>query len=118
MLGCGSNFLLLLVTDVCNDPRDVGPCKGYFVKAYYDTAQGRCLEFAYGGCDGNGNRFSSIEECESVCFKKEEVQPPGNDTSIAHTGKYFNIRKACFILQCLEYDKINIKQKHCNIIQH
>lgn len=39
---------------------------------YYDTAEGRCMEFWYGGCDGNQNRFGSKEACEKVC-----VEPPG-----------------------------------------
>uniref|UniRef100_A0A915Q5B9 Papilin n=1 Tax=Setaria digitata TaxID=48799 RepID=A0A915Q5B9_9BILA len=45
---------------------------GYKLLWYYDTAEGRCKQFWYGGCDGNNNRFTTIEECEAVC-----VQPPG-----------------------------------------
>lgn len=75
---------------MCSDPRDVGPCNGYVVKLYYDANYGRCLEFAYGGCDGNGNRFSSVEECESICVKREEALPSGNDTTEAHTGNKNN----------------------------
>lgn len=64
--------------------RDKGPCKGYFVKYYYDKGAGRCGQFAYGGCGGNGNRFSSNEECESICVTHEEKR-----TNVTSTGEYF-----------------------------
>ncbi|XP_057655879.1 papilin isoform X11 [Diorhabda carinulata] len=61
--------------DVCNLPRDPGPCRGYFVKYYYERSTGRCEQFAYGGCQGNGNRFSSEEECSHICITHEEKKP-------------------------------------------
>ncbi|XP_046402802.1 LOW QUALITY PROTEIN: papilin [Ischnura elegans] len=70
--------------DVCSSPLDAGLCKGRFVKWYYDAVTGLCREFIYGGCGGNGNRFSSASECESVCHHREELLPYGNDTSISH----------------------------------
>ncbi|KAK5647606.1 hypothetical protein RI129_002498 [Pyrocoelia pectoralis] len=61
--------------DVCRLPRDPGPCRGYLRKFYYDAVYGHCGQFVYGGCDGNGNRFSSQEECENVCVTHEEQKP-------------------------------------------
>lgn len=61
--------------DVCGLPVDAGPCTAYFTKYYYDAVAGRCGAFSYGGCEGNGNRFSTIEECESVCLTHEESKP-------------------------------------------
>ncbi|XP_031341557.1 papilin isoform X1 [Photinus pyralis] len=61
--------------DVCKLPRDTGPCRGYLRKFYYDAVYGHCGQFVYGGCDGNGNRFSSQEECENVCVTHEEQKP-------------------------------------------
>jgi len=52
---------------------DYGPCLGRFVKFYYDSGKGECLEFKYGGCEGSGNRFSSKEECKRVCVDREEI---------------------------------------------
>ncbi|GLH10987.1 Papilin [Gryllus bimaculatus] len=66
--------------DVCNIPYEVGPCESKYQKWHFDQESRRCQSFEYGGCYGNGNRFSSIEECESVCFRREEILPPGNDT--------------------------------------
>lgn len=69
-----------LISDVCNLPKDTGPCRAYFVKVYYDTETKRCREFGYGGCEGNANRFSSIEECESICITHEEKKPTETST--------------------------------------
>ncbi len=45
-----------------------------FRKFYYDSDDKECLEFTFGGCEGNGNRFSSIKECELVCLSREEPE--------------------------------------------
>lgn len=82
---------LLCVTDVCNHPKDTGSCEKVISKWYYDRATARCQEFTFGGCDGSGNRFSSVEECESVCVKLVEPAPAaGNDTTVPHTGEFGN----------------------------
>ena len=47
-----------------------GPCKGLFVKWYYNSAQKKCLKFNYGGCGGNGNRYDNVESCKKSCFPK------------------------------------------------
>lgn len=33
---------------------------------YYNSNLEQCEEFTFGGCEGNGNRFSSVGECEQV----------------------------------------------------
>lgn len=33
----------------------------------YDQRSKKCVQFIYGGCKGNGNRFSTIEACERKC---------------------------------------------------
>lgn len=75
-------WIRVVVEDVCNLPQETGPCRGNFMKVYYDAAYRRCLPFRYGGCEGNANRFSSIEECEGVCIKRQESKP-----NIPSTGK-------------------------------
>ena len=52
--------------------KDYGPCVGRFYKWFYDNRRKECREFTFGGCEGNGNRFSSRDECETVCFMREE----------------------------------------------
>lgn len=51
---------------------DPGPCKAAMkVFAFVD---GACVERAYGGCEGNDNRFLTLEECMAVC----EARPNPN----------------------------------------
>ncbi|XP_059058317.1 papilin-like [Achroia grisella] len=54
--------------DVCQQPKDPGPCREAIRKYYYDVETESCNEFAYGGCHGGANRFSSISECEEICL--------------------------------------------------
>ncbi|XP_050689773.1 spondin-1-like isoform X2 [Eriocheir sinensis] len=68
-------------TDVCNQEKEVGPCRGYFPRYYYNSTQRRCLQFAYGGCRGNRNNFVQYDECSKLCeFNREgptgPVAPP------------------------------------------
>ncbi|XP_044730136.1 papilin isoform X2 [Chrysoperla carnea] len=63
--------------DVCRYPKDTGTCRALIPKYYFDYATSSCQQFNYGGCGGNGNRFSSLAECESICSApKQEVRPP------------------------------------------
>lgn len=66
------NFFNLL--DSCTIEKQRGPCRNYTVKWFYDMEYGGCSRFWYGGCEGNGNRFKSKEECTGVC-----VEPTGTD---------------------------------------
>ncbi|KAJ9585100.1 hypothetical protein L9F63_020556, partial [Diploptera punctata] len=70
--------------DVCNLPADIGPCRDYIRKWYYNSQRGTCEEFGFGGCQGNGNRFSTQEECEHICLHRDEPHPKGNDTTASH----------------------------------
>ncbi|XP_054715693.1 papilin-like [Uloborus diversus] len=63
--------------DACNQQKDQGPCLGYFLMWYYDSNEGSCRTFVYGGCHGNDNRFTSLQNCEAKC----------------HTNNAFNIRR-------------------------
>ncbi|KAI5740322.1 hypothetical protein M8J76_002692 [Diaphorina citri] len=44
-----------------------GLCRGYFQKYYFNPSTGQCVQFIYGGCNGNGNRFDSEEDCIRTC---------------------------------------------------
>uniref|UniRef100_A0A8C3IV72 BPTI/Kunitz inhibitor domain-containing protein n=1 Tax=Chrysemys picta bellii TaxID=8478 RepID=A0A8C3IV72_CHRPI len=56
-----------LANDICNLPADPGPCLAYMPRYFYNSATKRCEEFIYGGCQGNANRFSSMDECLKTC---------------------------------------------------
>ncbi|KAF8763272.1 Kunitz-type serine protease inhibitor like protein [Argiope bruennichi] len=51
----------------CDDKPDTGPCRANIRSYYYDRDSNLCKEFVYGGCQGNGNRYSTEEECEHEC---------------------------------------------------
>ncbi|KAJ8004896.1 hypothetical protein DPEC_G00141050 [Dallia pectoralis] len=55
--------------DACFLRQDVGGCRNYTVKWYFDTKQHECSRFWYGGCGGNGNRFETQEACEGLCLR-------------------------------------------------
>lgn len=67
-------------TDVCNLPEERGECDNYVINFHYDPNEGRCRQFYYGGCGGNGNRFVTEPECESACINREPPPPPSEDS--------------------------------------
>ncbi|XP_023211883.1 papilin-like isoform X2 [Centruroides sculpturatus] len=58
--------------DECERPLVVGPCRGEFPRWYYDKYEGRCKQFLYGGCKGNGNNFESERLCVERCAAPSE----------------------------------------------
>ncbi|XP_076032052.1 proteoglycan-like sulfated glycoprotein papilin isoform X2 [Oratosquilla oratoria] len=67
--------------DVCSEPVSAGPCNESFRKYFFDPYDRKCKLFNYGGCGGNGNRFSSVQECEFECIYHDTLLPHGNDTA-------------------------------------
>lgn len=61
--------------EVCSLPSERGPCSDWEVQWYFDSAHENCLQFWYGGCPGNENRFATQEECEARC-KSATASPP------------------------------------------
>ncbi|XP_053682403.1 papilin [Sabethes cyaneus] len=57
--------------DVCKEAKDAGPCDETLPKFYFDSLTGSCHSFNYSGCEGNGNRFATSEECETACVNKQ-----------------------------------------------
>ncbi|KAL7630403.1 UNVERIFIED_CONTAM: hypothetical protein RMT77_019434 [Armadillidium vulgare] len=53
--------------DKCSQPIERGPCQDSIIKYGFDTENGKCVEFIYGGCYGNANNFETIEDCVSEC---------------------------------------------------
>uniref|UniRef100_A0A674MS54 BPTI/Kunitz inhibitor domain-containing protein n=1 Tax=Takifugu rubripes TaxID=31033 RepID=A0A674MS54_TAKRU len=54
-------------TEHCLLMPDAGPCRAAFPMFFYDPSTDTCQSFIYGGCHGNGNRYSSKEDCMSRC---------------------------------------------------
>lgn len=57
----------LLSGDVCSLNQDPGTCADYTMMWFFDSVQKECSRFWFGGCGGNGNRFTTQQECEARC---------------------------------------------------
>lgn len=51
----------------CNMSLNQGPCRDYIIQWYYDKQANACAQFWYGGCEGNGNRYETEDECKKTC---------------------------------------------------
>ncbi|XP_020834243.1 tissue factor pathway inhibitor 2 [Phascolarctos cinereus] len=51
----------------CLLPPDEGPCRARLPSYYYDRHLQSCRLFFFGGCEGNGNNFETLEDCEQAC---------------------------------------------------
>ncbi|XP_067289932.1 BPTI/Kunitz domain-containing protein [Pseudorasbora parva] len=54
----------------CSLPKDEGTCFAMLPKYYYDNQEKDCRMFLYRGCQGNANRFESLEECRKQCLAR------------------------------------------------
>lgn len=65
----------------CSLPKEMGTCNNFTVKHFFDTEYGGCSRFWYGGCEGNDNRFDTLEDCKVVC------EEPPNEQDACHLPK-------------------------------
>jgi hypothetical protein len=56
--------------ELCSLPVDPGPCDGAFIAYRYDPAGAKCVEFGWGGCGGNANRFGTLDACNESCSQR------------------------------------------------
>ncbi|XP_049527513.1 papilin [Dermacentor silvarum] len=73
---------VLGLNPVCNETKRPGPCAGYFPRYYFNNVTKTCERFIYGGCQGNGNNFHTLEECNSTCWASL------NQTSLGIIGAF------------------------------
>ncbi|XP_072117594.1 collagen alpha-3(VI) chain-like isoform X1 [Mobula birostris] len=60
---------IMSAKDICQLPRNEGTCRNFSLKWYYDVKTETCTRFWYGGCNGNGNRFNTLDECSKTCIE-------------------------------------------------
>ncbi|XP_075166740.1 kunitz-type serine protease inhibitor taicotoxin [Haematobia irritans] len=53
--------------DFCRMPARKGVCRALIPRWSYDVEKKDCIEFKFGGCDGNDNNFSSYKSCMATC---------------------------------------------------
>ncbi|XP_075221688.1 proteoglycan-like sulfated glycoprotein papilin isoform X2 [Lycorma delicatula] len=76
---CDHNYItspvppVTFTTDMCFLPVEKGPCTQSEALWYYDSHNGVCAQFIYGGCEGNANRFQSRQECEQKCGEAQDI---------------------------------------------
>ncbi|XP_068233899.1 cell division protein ZipA-like [Palaemon carinicauda] len=58
----------------CFEPALSGVCRAFIPAFYFDPLSGSCDCFIYGGCQGNNNRFGTLEECQTTCSVRPELQ--------------------------------------------
>ncbi|XP_012519089.1 PREDICTED: tissue factor pathway inhibitor [Propithecus coquereli] len=58
----------------CALKADDGPCKAMMKRFFFNIFTQQCEEFVYGGCEGNQNRFESLEECKKICVRVYDFQ--------------------------------------------
>ncbi|XP_023595664.1 tissue factor pathway inhibitor isoform X1 [Trichechus manatus latirostris] len=60
---------LKLINSFCALKADDGPCRAMMKRFFFNIHTQQCEEFVYGGCEGNQNRFESLEECKEKCTR-------------------------------------------------
>ncbi|VDP93701.1 unnamed protein product [Echinostoma caproni] len=68
-----SVFFEIYFSELCLLPVDPGPCFGGIKSWAWDSNEGTCVPFLYGGCRGNRNRFHSRRSCERRCVVRLET---------------------------------------------
>jgi hypothetical protein len=63
----GSSGTGPITTTVCGAPVAPGPCDAAIPSYWFDASTGICMPFTYGGCEGNSNRFDTMDECYTTC---------------------------------------------------
>ena len=53
--------------NICEFYPESGICEAYIPSYFYNVTSKRCDKFIYGGCGGNANRFSSLDQCQATC---------------------------------------------------
>lgn len=51
----------------CELPIEPGPCDGSQTVYGFNAELGHCEVFIYGGCEGNDNRFPTLDDCIETC---------------------------------------------------
>ncbi|CAB3399020.1 unnamed protein product [Caenorhabditis bovis] len=57
------------IGEKCLQNVEPGPCKNFSDRWYFNSEDGTCHPFKYGGCAGNRNHFFTQKECEVHCAR-------------------------------------------------
>ncbi|XP_070180043.1 papilin-like isoform X2 [Littorina saxatilis] len=76
--------------NICDMPRESGPCRGSLPRWYYDPLDRQCRNFYYSGCRGNENNFLSLPECQQTCMGIVPTAAPTTTTTTTPAPYTFN----------------------------
>ncbi len=76
--------------NVCRLAPETGPCRARIPRWYFDANTGQCEEFFYGGCQGNGNNFQTVEQCRAACADEPCLCPPISAPVCGTDGKTYD----------------------------
>lgn len=98
-----SNYLYhAVISKTCTLKPQKGPCRGGIEMYYFDASTLNCSTFSWGGCQGNGNRFNTFDECLDKCLSKK-----GSKRKLLHIILYLKnstlFSKSDILLICLMY---------------
>ncbi|XP_026732268.1 carboxypeptidase inhibitor SmCI-like [Trichoplusia ni] len=65
-----TQFEALVRYKTCLLVPQLGPCRSKISMYYFDPDSKNCSTFTWGGCQGNGNRFDTHEDCMGFCLSK------------------------------------------------
>ncbi|EAW37534.1 BPTI/Kunitz-type proteinase inhibitor domain-containing protein [Lyngbya sp. PCC 8106] len=55
---------------ICAQPIQSGTCQADFSRYAFDGNE--CVPFSFGGCEGNENNFTALEDCQETCIIKAQ----------------------------------------------
>ncbi|BFZ24594.1 hypothetical protein BsWGS_27633 [Bradybaena similaris] len=59
------------VPTACSQKPDDRVCGVALKRYYFDRATMECYKFIYGGCQGSGNNFQTLQSCNMACLGHE-----------------------------------------------
>ena len=76
---------LLLRPMFCSLLPDPGPCGSQVTRWYYLPREEDCIQFPWGGCQGNDNNFVSLDQCRAACHVPQDKQVSTSTSTRAST---------------------------------
>ena len=76
---------LLLRPMFCSLQPDPGPCGSQVSRWYYLPREEDCIQFPWGGCQGNDNNFVSLDQCRAACHVPQDKPVSTSERSLLPT---------------------------------
>jgi len=87
----------------CNLPPDSGPCEAYIPRYYYNTEAEECMQFIYGGCEGNDNNYESYEVCTNSCGYNYSCIAVEDPFQLAWLQKIMENANGCSVRELIQF---------------